>query len=180
MADAPAHARVRGLFFQLAEQAVQARSPELLAVWRAVSGARSRWPFLMYPLRAFIREQAVAAVLLDEEDPGGALARMWRVTPRLSPLIRAEAFMRYLAKRKPEEALTWLGQNRRMMVDYGEWRVEMTGPRSAALYFVDEYVWMEHSQVGGLTGTLERCGVSPVVTAELDTPYCGRLMARWE
>ncbi len=66
-------------------------------------------------------------MLLDPEDPGGALFRMWRVTPRLSPLIRAEAFMRYLTKQEPQRALAWLSASRRMMCDHGEWRFEPTG-----------------------------------------------------
>lgn len=179
LADAPAGAQVRGLFFKLAEQALQEGSPDLLVVWRTLVGARSRWPFSMYPLRDFIREQAVAAVLLDHADPGGALFRMWRVTPRLSPLIRAEAFMRYLTKQEPQRALAWLSANRRMMCDHGEWRFEPTGPRGGILHFVDEYVWLEHAQLGGLTGTLDRCGVSPSISIELDGPYSGRLVASW-
>lgn len=179
LADTPSQAHTRGLFFRLAEQALAERSKELVTVWRAASGARSRWPFLMYPTRDFLREQAVAAVLLDAADPCGALRRMWASTPKLSPLIRAEGFMRYLTGNQPMRALTWLGANRSMMCDYGDWWVVPTGTHSALFHYQDEYTWIEHCHLGGVQGTLRRCGVSPVITAELETPYRGKLLIRW-
>jgi uncharacterized protein (TIGR02265 family) len=180
LAETPTSAHSRGLFFRLAEQAVAERSPELAAAWRAATGYRSRWAFRMYPTRDFIREQAVAAVLLEPDDPGKALRAMWRVTPRLSPLIRADGFMRYMTGSDPMRALTWVARNRRMMCDYGDWRVEPTGSHSAILHIESEYTWIEHCHVAGAEGTLERCGVSPSVTAELDGLYSGKLRIRWE
>lgn len=178
--DTPPGAHIRGLFFRLAEQALAARSRELVRVWRAAAGARSRWPFNMYSARDFIREQAVAAVLLNPADPGAALREMWRGTPALSPLIRAERFMKHLLGRDPMRALTWLERHRRMMCDYGDWWVVPTGTRGAVFHYHDEYTWIEHCHVGGVEGTLVRCGVSPSVTVELDSPYRGKLVIRWE
>jgi uncharacterized protein (TIGR02265 family) len=178
--DTPENAQVRGLFFRLAEQALSERGPELVAAWRAASHARLRWPFRMYSTREFIREQAVAAVLLDGENPGRALRSMWSATPRISSMIRAEGFIRYLTGRKPEKALVWLAQNRKMMCDYGSWNVELTGSRSAIFHYEDEYTWIEHAHRGGVEGTLSRCGVTPVVTVDLESPYTGRLLIRWD
>jgi uncharacterized protein (TIGR02265 family) len=180
VADTPPTAHVRGLFFRLAEQAVSERSAELLATWRAASGARSRWPFKLYSTREFIREQAVAAVLLDPADPGAELRKMWSSTPKFSSVIRAEGFIRYLTGRSPERALAWLGQNRKMMCDYGAWRVELEGNKQAVFHYEDEYTWIGHAHLGGVEGTLRRCGVTPVVTVDLDSAYCGRLLIRWD
>jgi uncharacterized protein (TIGR02265 family) len=178
--DTPQNANVRGLFYRLAEQAVAERSQELLSSWRVMSGAKSRWPFKMYSARDFIREQAIAAVLLDPTDPGAALRGMWTTTPKFSSLIQADGFIRYLTGRKPEQALTWLSQNRKMMCDYGDWRVELTGVKTAIFHYEDEYTWIEHAHRGGVEGSLSRCGVSPYVTVRLDSPYCGRLEIRWD
>lgn len=177
--DTPEQAHVRGLFFRLAEQAARDRGPDLLAAWRAAVGARFRWPFRMYPARECIREQAVAAVMLDPDDPARALREMWATTPRLSGLIRADRFIDYLTGRDPHKALTWLERNRAMMCDYGAWRVDFTGPASATFHYFDEYIWIEHAHRGGVEGTLSRCGVSPIVSVELDSPYRGRLQIRW-
>lgn len=178
--DTPAGAHVRGLFFRLAEQALAARSGELVLAWRAATGAHSRWAFKLYSARDFIREQAVAAVLLDPSDPGAALRAMWRSTPALAPLIRAERFMRHLVGRDPTRALTWLARHRRMMCDYGDWWLVPTGSHGAVFHHHDEYTWIEHCHVGGVEGTLLRCGVSPSVAVELDSDYRGRLLIRWE
>lgn len=180
LSDCPPSACIRGLFYRMAEQALAERSSHLVTVWRAASGARSRWPFKMYPAREFLREQAVAAVLLDPADPGEALRKMWQATPKLSPLIRAERFMRYLQGSEPMQALAWLEQNRRMMNNYGDWWVVPNGTNAATFHHRDEYTWIQHCHVGGVEGTLRRCGVSPVVTYELDSPYCGRVHMRWD
>lgn len=177
--DTPPTAHTRGLFFKLAEQAVSERDHALLAIWRSAAGARSRWPFKLYSTRDFMRELAVAAVLLDPSAPGEALRQMWSTTPRLSGLIRADGFVRYLTGSNPMAALTWLEQNRAMMCDYGDWWVAPSGVNSATLHFQDEYTWIEHCHVGGVEGTLRRCGVSPTVTAELAAPYRGMLRISW-
>lgn len=179
LVDVPPEAQVRGLFFRLAEQAVAERSSDLLATWRVASGARDRWAVKMYAARDFIREQAVAAILLDPDDPGSALRRMWMSTTRLSPLINAEGFIRYLLRSKPDAALRWVASNRTMMCNFGRWRVEFPEPGHAVFHLKDEYVWIEHAQAAGAEGTLLRCGVSPSVTAELDSPYSGRLRITW-
>lgn len=179
LADTPPTAAVRGIFFRLAEQCVAERSKQLVTVWRAATGARFRWPFRMYSAREFIREQAVAAVLLDPTHPGDALRKMWMATPKLSPNIRAEGFMRYLTGKDPMQALTWLEQNRRMMNNYGDWWVVPHGTNSATFHHRDEYTWIEHCHVGGTEGTLRRCGVVPTMSFELDSPYCGRVHASW-
>lgn len=179
LADTPPTAQTRGLFFRLAEQAVAERSSEIAAVWRAASGARSRWPFRMYSTRDFMRELAIAAVLLDRADPAAALRRIWATTPKLSSVIRAAGFIRYLSGNEPMQALTWLERNRGMMCNYGDWWVVPTGMNSATFHYADEYTWLEHCHVGGIEGTLRRCGVSPIVTPELDSPYRGRLLIRW-
>ena len=180
LADTPRRANTRGLFFRLAEQAVAARANDLLETWRAVSGARPRWPFRMYSTRDFIREQATAAVLLSPEDPGVALRSMWATTTKLSPLIRAEGFIQYLVGRDPMQALGWLERNRSMMCDYGDWWVIPKGNRAASFHYVDEYTWIEHCHVGGVEGMLRRCGVSATVAVALRSPYRGELQIEWE
>lgn len=177
--DTPSTAHVRGLFFRLAEQALEARSRDLLMTWRAKVGAKSRWPFRLYPARECIAEQALAAVLLRPDDPGAAVREMWTATPRFSRLLRADRFIRYLQGSDPQRALAWLERNRDMMCNFGGWRVDVTGPREATFHYVDEYLWIQYAHLGGVEGTLLRCGVSPSISTELDTPYSGRLLIQW-
>lgn len=85
-----------------------------------------------------------------------------------------------MTRRKPEEALSWLSQNRKMMCDYGSWQVDLSSARSAVFYYDNEYTWIEHAHRGGVEGTLQRCGVTPTVTVELESMYSGRLLIRWD
>ncbi len=179
LADTPAEAHVRGLFFRLAEQALHRRSHSLVRAWTAIVGRTSRWPFKFYPTRDCIREQAIAAILLNETDPAEALRDMWAQTPEFSPLLRADRFMAILTGREPVRALKWLERNRGMMCDYGGWRTEFPNDGSAIFHYSDEYIWIESAHRGGVEGTLARCGVSAIVTPELDTAYSGRLRIAW-
>lgn len=178
--DTPIGAHTRGLFFNLAEAAVAKKDRALLPVWRAASGARRRWPFKLYPARDFIREQATAAVLIEPEDPARALFEMWLSTPSLSPLIKADRFVRYLMGNDPAHALRWLERNRGMMCDYGLWRLEELGPKRFVFHIADEWVWIDSAHRGGAVGTLERCGVVGSVTAEMVSEYDGKLHFSWE
>lgn len=180
LGDTPASAHTRGLFFRLAEAALVRKDPSLVDVWRAESGARYRWPVKLYATRDFIREQAIAAVLIDPLDPEQALYDMWLHTPKLSPLIRAERFMRYLVGTDPPSALSWLEKNRGMMCDYGLWRLERLGEREYVFHIAEEYVWIDSAHRGGARGTLDRSGVRGEVRAELVSRYHGRLRFTWE
>lgn len=180
LSDTPSSAHTRGLFFNLAEAAVVRKDPTLLSAWRAASGARRRFPFKLYPTRDFIREQATAAVLIHPDDPGRALFEMWLRTPTLSPLIKAERFIRYLTGNDPAHALRWLEKNRGMMCDYGLWRLEQLGPREFIFHIAEEWVWIDSAHKGGATGTLERCGVVGTVTAEMVSDYDGKLHFTWQ
>jgi uncharacterized protein (TIGR02265 family) len=180
MRETPVSAHVRGLFFNLALDAVAARSPELEAVWRWTMGSSRQVPFRFVPTRECIRAQATAAVLLEPKNPGQALREMWAAAPSSSRLLRAVGFLRSLVSNDPWAALAWLERNRGIMCDYGAWRVERTGPCSAIFHYLDEYIWIEHAHRGGVEGTLSRCGVSPVVSVDLDGAYDGRLRIRWD
>lgn len=177
--DTPSSAHTRGLFFELAEAAVTRKDPALVPTWRAASGARRRFPFKLYSTRDFIREQATAAVLIEPDDPKRALFEMWLHTPKLSPLIKAERFMRYLVGRDPARALLWLEKNRSMMCDYGLWRLERLGDKAFVFHIADEWVWIDSAHRGGGSGTLERCGVVGSVTAEMVSDYHGKLHFTW-
>lgn len=178
--DTPKTAHTRGLFFRLAESALARTDRELLPVWRVAAGARSRWPFKLYSTRDFIREQAIAAVLINPDDPPAALFDMWLRTPELSPLIKAERFMRYLIGSDPGKALTWLERNRGMMCDYGLWRLERLEAKRYTFHIAEEWVWIDSAHRGGACGTLERCGVKGSVRAELVSDYHGKLHFDWE
>ena len=178
--DTPASAHARGLFFNLAEAAVARKDRALLPVWRAASGARSRWPFKLYSARDFIREQAIAAVLINSADPAVALFEMWLHTPRLSPLIKAESFMRYLSGGDPARALAWLEKNKGMMCDFGGWRLERVEAKRYIFHIAEEWVWIDSAHRGGGQGTLNNCGVMGSVTAEMISDYHGKLHFSWE
>jgi len=177
--DAPKDAHVRGMFYQMVVGVLESHSHDLLQAWRSLARPPRRWAVRFYSLRDFLREQALAAVLLDPSDPHRALRQIWRGTPDLYPNLHPARFAEYLARGDPVRVLRWLERNRGVMVDYGGWRVDVTGPRAATFSYFDEFVWIEHAQAGGVEGTLARCGLSCSIEPELSSAYLGRLHIRW-
>lgn len=179
IADMPADASIRGIFFFVMAAVLSARDPALAQTWRAAVRSERRWAFRLYPLADFLREQALAAALLCPDDPVEGVRTLWRATPDHAPLISAEKYGRMLLGGDPMRAFRWLADNRQLFCNYGHWHLEELGPRSLAMVFRDEYLWIAGAHRGGAEGSLRMCGVSGTVTPVLDTPYDGRLLISW-
>jgi hypothetical protein len=135
LADTPPTAHTRGLFFRLAEQAVEERSRDLVSVWRAASGARSCWAFKLYP-----RDHPHRRPLQCCRRQPGFSAQMGRPRPVFLPSRRG--FMGYLTggelmqaadlarTKPPHDAITAIAD-------------VPTGTNSASFHYEDEYTWLE-------------------------------------
>ncbi len=178
--DTPRDATVRGLFFGMVEGAVRKAGVGTDAAWRRLVHPRFRWPFSSYPLRDHLRELAYASALLDPAAPLDAMRRIWSNAPTHAPRIHAAKFVAMLLGGDPMTAFRWLGHNRRLFCNYGEWRVEQVARRRAIFHFWDEYLWIDAAHRGGAEGSLRVFGAAGEVHAELVTPYEGRLHIQWD
>ena len=178
--DTPPTAEIRGLFFNAIERAAARHGRGTLEAWRRECRPSRRWPFRSYNMRDYLRELAAAAVLIDPESPNEAIRTIWRGAPEEAPSIRAEKFVRYLMGKDPMRAFRWLGNNRSLFCNYGDWRVEQVGPAHALFHFWDEYLWIETAHRGGAEGALRTFGARGEVTAELSSAYEGRLHIKWD
>ena len=148
--------------------------------WRRVVGSRRRLPFLTYSLREFLEELAVAAAIVDPNDPGEGMRRIWRdaassyvATPFGRSLLR-------LFKPNPSRSLSWLAQHRDQFCNHGAWNFVQRSERYAIMEMRDELIWLEHAHRGGAEGLLVACGVEGTVEAERVGPYDGVMHVRWE
>ena len=179
VADTPPSASTRGVWFLTTSRHMARLGRGELVAWREATGARTRTPFRMYPVREYIEELAVAAAITNPEDPATAIREIWRGAV---PVYMGSAFGRSLVRLirpNPLRFVRWLADHRDHFCDYGKWRLVEHGTGYVTMEIEDEWVWIETAHRGGAEGMLAACGVEGSVEPELITPYTGRLHIRW-
>jgi len=179
IADTPPTASTRGVWFLTTSRHLAHLGRAELVAWRSATGARSRIPFRMYPVREYIEELAVAAAIADPADPVAAIRDIWK---RAVPTYMDSPFGRSLVRLirpNPLRFVRWLADHRDHFCDYGKWHLVERATGYVTMEIQDEYVWIESAHRGGAEGMLAACGVEGTVEPELITPYNGRLHIRW-
>jgi uncharacterized protein (TIGR02265 family) len=173
----PDSATVRGVFFNQLRDALKRE----LAIDDASLGALVGAPkssHKMYSARDLAKAYAVTGALVDA-DPLEGMRRLSRgMASYFSTTWFGRTFQRLL-RPDPFGAIQWVAFSRDYISNFGHLRVERRGPTHALVHFYDEYCWIEACQRGGCEGMLTACGVEGTVTAELDTPFRGRLDVQW-
>lgn len=179
IADTPPTASTRGVWFLTTSRHVARLGKADFTAWRSVTGARTRIPFRMYPVRQYIEELAVAAALTNPDDPAAAIRSIWRgAVPTYVDSPFGRSLLR-LIRPNPLRFVRWLADHRDHFCDYGKWHLIERGTGYVTMEIADEYVWIETAHRGGAEGMLPACGVDGSVEPELVTPYSGRLHIRW-
>lgn len=173
----PESAAVRGVFFNLAREALVRESMGHVLV-AAPDLFRQRKAFALHSVRELMVVYATAGAILDS-DPVEGVARIVRGG---SPFFAESWVGERLGKLflpDPTVPLLWLERSRDHLCNYGFWRLERRSSRHVVLHMFDEYTWIEPWHRGGCEGLLKKCGVEGTVEAELDSPFEGRLHVRW-
>jgi uncharacterized protein (TIGR02265 family) len=178
LAAIPDSAAVRGIFFNQLRDALQRELAIDEVTLERLTGP-ARQSHKMQPARDFARLCAVTGALVDD-DPREGMRRLSRGQAAFfSRSWYGRAFQRVLLP-DPLKAVQWVAFSRDYISNFGHLRVEARGPNRVLIHFYDEYCWIEACQRGGCEGMLDACGVRGTVTAELDTPFRGRLDVSWE
>ena len=175
--EVPATANSRGVFFNVIEHELSRRGFADEVAARRILGP-SRKSFALYPTRDLLVAFAHAGAMVDDDPSAGIRSIFFGAASYFAATWYGRAFQRFL-RPDPADALRWIERSRRQVADYGFWRLEQRGPGHAIFHMVDEYLWIDSAQLGGCEGLLRACGVRGEVTAELDSPFCGRLDIRW-
>ena len=179
IADTPAEASTRGVWFLTTSRHVARLGRAEHVAWRSATGARTRIPFRMYPVRQYIEELAIAAALTNPDDPAGAIRTIWRgAVPTYVSSPFGRSLVRLL-RPNPLRFVRWLADHRDHFCDYGNWHLVERGDGYVTMEIENEWVWIETAHRGGAEGMLAACGVEGSVESELLTPYSGRLHIRW-
>jgi uncharacterized protein (TIGR02265 family) len=178
LADVPASACVRGVYFRAALEELGRRG--LRGAFEEVVRETDRSIFTLYPATDYLLWLAFA---------GSLVAGPARVHAGMRELSRANAVyygqsllgrsLLRLLSRDPIRQLHQAVQSKRAVTNYGRWRIVEEGERHAVVRLEDEYVWIESALLGAALGGLESCGIQPTAEARLHDPYNGDLVFRW-
>ncbi len=175
----PASASIRGIFFRILEDDLARRGFKGWPRWKEILGEQPR-SYRLYPVRDLLVAYAQGAALVSPVNPQEGVREIFRgITGPFSESWFGRAF-RAVLNPNPLDGLYWLERCRTHVCNYGRWHVEPVGPGQATLHMFDEYFWIDTAHRGGCEGMMKICGASGEVTAELDSPFQGRLNVRWQ
>ncbi len=173
----PSSATVRGVFFNQLRDALRRELPIDDVSLEALIG-KPKSSHKMYSARELAKAYAVAGAIVDSDPLEGMRQLSRGMASFFSTTWYGRTFRSFL-RPDPFDAIQWVAFSRDYISNFGHLRVERRGPSRALIHFYDEYCWIEACQRGGCEGMLVACGVEGTVTAELDTPFRGRLDVEW-
>lgn len=178
--DIPEGGWVRGVWFSMAHDHVKRLGRAEALAWRSAIPNRKRVPFLQYSEREFVEELAIAAAIVNPEDPAEGARKIWRDAASMYTNTAFGRSLMRLLRPGPTRCLNWLANHRDHFCNYGRWQVVQHAEGYATMEMAGEFIWIESAQRGGAEGLLRACGVDGTVEPELTNgPYEGRLHIRW-
>jgi uncharacterized protein (TIGR02265 family) len=177
--NVPSTAMVRGVFFNLIEDALRRRGLVAHPSWRSTGTTEQRTSYGLYPARDLIVLSTTAGSLV-KNDPVQGMREIHASTATYYASTWYGRAFRRLLRPDPSATLSYIDRSRSLIANYGLWRWEPRGFNRGILHMFEEYCFIESIQRGGLEGMLTACGVRGEVRVELDSPFNGRLIAEWE
>lgn len=172
--------RVRGVWFAMLRDELRRRGPEVYGEFEREVGLHEAVTFKMYPVSDYIRRLVVAGALVASPD---------RVHEGMYDLHRSSVnyFARSvlgravvsLVKPTPLAFLEQVQRSRSLIASFGAQRVTAVSPRCIRVHHVDDPVYVESAQLGGLQSVFDVCGVEARIRVEMRTPFDGVLTAEW-
>jgi len=172
--------RVRGVWFAMLRDEVRRRGPHLYEAFEREVGLHESVTFKMYPVGDYLRRLVAAGALVASPS---AVHDGMRDLHRSSVRYFAQSVLGRaivsLVRPTPLQFLRQVERSRSLMATFGEQRVESLGERRIRVHHVDDPVYIESAQVGGLLSTLDACGIEAQVQVDLRSPFDGILTVEW-
>jgi uncharacterized protein (TIGR02265 family) len=170
--------RVRGVWFAMLRDEVRRRG--FGGQYEREVGLHEAVTFKMYPVADYLRRLVAAGALVASPE---------RVQEGMRDLHRSS--VRYFAhsvlgraivslvRPTPLQFLKQVERSRSLMATFGEQRVTALGERRIRVHHVDDPVYIESAQVGGLQSTMEVCGIDARIEVEMRSRFDGFLTVEW-
>lgn len=170
---------MRGVWFRMCADYMRKLGRTEATAWQSVIPKRRRLPFLSYSVHEYLEDAAIAAAIVNANDPGEGLRQIWR---RAASMYLETPFGRSLLRLlrpSPLQYLRWLVDNRDHFCSYGRWRLIQHGDGYVTMEMDREYIWLQYAHRGGAESVLDVFDLDGSVEAEIASPYEGRLHIRW-
>ncbi len=172
--------RVRGVWFGMLRDELRRRGPQIYGEFEREVGLHEAVTFKMYPVADYIRRLVVAGALVASPE---------RVHEGMRDLHRSSVgyFARSvlgravvsLVRPTPLSFLQQVQRSRALIASFGAQHVTAVGERCIRVHHVDDPVYVESAQRGGLESVFDVCGVEARIHVEMRTAFDGVLTAEW-
>lgn len=170
--------RVRGVWFAMLRDEVRRRG--LAGPFEREVGLHESVTFKMYPVADYLRRLVTAGALVaSPEKVHDGMRDLHRSSVRYFAQSLLGRAIVSLVRPTPLKLLEQVQRSRGLMATFGEQRVTSLGERRIRVHHVDDPVYIESAQVGGLLSTLEACGFDARVDVELRSRFDGILTVEW-
>ncbi|MGZ3420440.1 MAG: TIGR02265 family protein [Polyangiales bacterium] len=170
--------RVRGVWFAMLRDEMFRRG--LHGAFERDVGLHESVTFKMYPVADYLRRLVCAGALVaSPENVHDGMRELHRSSVRYFARSVLGRAIVSLVRPTPLQFLKQVERSRSLMATFGEQRVTALGERSIRVHHVDDPVYIESAQVGGLLSTLEVCGFEAHVQVDMRSPFDGILTVEW-
>lgn len=170
--------RVRGVWFAMLRDEVKRRG--LHEVFEREIGLHESVTFKMYPVADYLRRLVTAGALVTSpERVHEGMRELHRSSVRYFAQSLLGRTIVSLTRPTPLQFLKQVERSRGLMATFGAQRVTPLGERRIQVHHIDDPVYIESAQVGGLESTLAACGYEARITVDMRSAFDGVLTAEW-
>lgn len=175
--------QVRGVWFAMLHDEVQRRGPTLGQAFEAEVGRTEHVTFRMYPVADYLRHLVVAGALVaSPERVHEGMQDLHRQSVRyFARSVVGRAFVSLIRfAQTPLGLFQQVSRSRSHIATYGRWIIEPEASRRARIQILDEPVYVESAQVGGILSVCDMCGVEGrIERVEMRSAWSGVVDVSW-
>ncbi len=171
---------VRGVWFSMLRDEVARRGGGRGEQFDREFGPHDFVTFKMYPVAEYLKRLVVAGALVaSPEKVHEGMLDLHRTSVRYFAQSLLGRAIVSLVRPTPLGLYRQISRGRMHIATYGKWIIEPAGDRELKIRIVDEPVYIESAQLGGVLSTLDVCGVEGSATVEMHDRFEGTATVRW-
>lgn len=171
---------VRGVWFSMLRDEVRRRGASLGERFDREVGPSERITFKMYPVGDYLRHLVVAGALVaSPAQVHEGMQDLHRLSVRYFARSLVGRAIVSLVRPTPLGFFQQIARSRPHIATYGRWFIEPLADTALRIRMVDEPVYIESAQLGGVLSTLDVCGVEGTTRLEMHDRFTGTVTVEW-
>ena len=133
----------------------------------------------MYPVAEYLRRLVVAGALVaSPEKVHEGMLNLHRMSVRYFRGLVGRAIVS-LVRPTPLGFFQQIARSRMHIATYGRWIIDPIAEHKMRVRILDEPVYVESAQLGGVLSSLNVCGVEGSAKLEMHEPFSGTFTVEW-